>query len=145
MLNVKTIGLAESRKLLEACARRADEIGVPMAFVVVDPSGRVVALHRMDGANWHTMALAEGKAVAATAMRMPSADLGERWKDFPTLSTAAAVAHDGRFLPLRGGLPLIVEGAVVGALGASGGTGAQDADAVGWGIEQAFGTGLPAA
>jgi uncharacterized protein GlcG (DUF336 family) len=55
------------------------------------------------------------------------------------------VAHDGRFLPLRGGLPLVVEGAVVGAVGASGGTGVQDADAVGWGIEQVFGTGQPAA
>ena len=61
-------------------------------------------------------------------MRLPSADLGARWKDFPALTTAATVLNGGHFVPLPGGFPLRVNGQVVGAVGASGGTGAQDAD-----------------
>lgn len=129
MNNTTNIDLSTAASLLAACAERAAEIGVPMAFCVVDTAGRIVALHRMDGAAWHTTGLAQGKATAAAAMRMPTADLGTRWKDFPALATAATVLNDGHFVPLPGGFPLKVDGQTVGALGASGGTGPQDADA----------------
>lgn len=136
MNSVTNIDLATATKLLLRCAERATEIGVPMAFAVVDSAGRLVALHRMDRANWHTCNIAQGKATAAAAMRMPSADLGARWKDAPALTTAAAIQHNGLFVPLPGGLPLKVNGEVVGALGASGGTGAQDSEACHWGLQQ---------
>jgi uncharacterized protein GlcG (DUF336 family) len=140
---IKTIDLGEACRILEGCAKRAAEIGVPMAFAVVDAAGRLVALHRMDGANWQANILAEGKANAAAAMRQPTLELVERWSNFPALVTALSVAHDGRFVPLNGGVPVKVDGVVIGAVGASGGTGAQDADAVSYGIAQAMG-GQPA-
>lgn len=129
MNSVTNIDLETTIRLLGLCAERAGEIGVAMSFSVVDTAGHPVAVHRMDGAGWATLGLAQGKATAAAAMRMPSADLGTRWKDFPALTTAATVLNNGHFVPLPGGFPLKVEGVVVGAIGASGGTGAQDADA----------------
>jgi glc operon protein GlcG len=111
----------------EASARDA---GLAMAFAVVDDGGHLVALHRMDGAPWIAPEVALGKAWTAAAYRGPSAAQGEKMKELHAFSASISAATNGRYTPQIGGLPITDGDTVVGAMGASGGTGQQDEDAV---------------
>jgi glc operon protein GlcG len=111
----------------EAEARNQD---LALAFAVVDQGGHLVALHRMDGAPWIAPEVAIGKAWTAAAYGAPSAAQGEKMKELHAFSAAISVATHGRFTPQIGGLPITEGDAVIGAMGASGGTGRQDEDAV---------------
>ena len=108
-------------------ARRQDLI---LSFAVVDAGGHLVALHRMDGAAFTTPDIALGKAWTAAAYRAPSAATGEKMRDLPVFSASISVMTHGRFTPQIGGLPITDGDAVIGAMGASGGTGQQDEDVV---------------
>jgi glc operon protein GlcG len=112
----------------EEAARRE---GLALAFAVVDAGGHLVALHRMDGAPWVAPEVAVGKAWTAAAYGVPSAAQGEKMRELHAFSASISVATGGRYTPQIGGLPILGEdGAVLGAMGASGGTGQQDEDAV---------------
>ena len=105
--------------------------GLKLAFAVVDAAGHLVALHRMDGAPWIAPDVALGKAWTAAAYGAPSAAQGEKMKELHAFSASISAATHGRFTPQIGGLPITDDGgAVIGAMGASGGTGQQDEDAV---------------
>ncbi len=104
----------------------AQSLGVPMSLAVVDAGGHLVALHRMDGAPWLTAEIAYSKAYTAAAWQRPSAEIGERWRDMPLLAQAVTEMTHGRFVARMGGVPIRRDGAIVGAIGASGGTGEQD-------------------
>ena len=80
----------------------------------------------MDGAPWITPEVALGKAWTAAAYGAPSAAQGEKAKDLIAFAGAISAATHGRYTPQIGALPLYVDGAVAGAVGASGGTGAED-------------------
>ncbi len=108
-------------------ARRQDLI---LSFAVVDAGGHLVALHRMDGAAFTTPDIALGKAWTAAAYRAPSAATGEKMRDLPVFSASISVMTHGRFTPQIGGLPITDGDEVIGAMGASGGTGQQDEDVV---------------
>jgi uncharacterized protein GlcG (DUF336 family) len=85
----------------------------------------------MDGAAWIAPEVALGKAWTAAAYRTPSAAQGEKMKELHAFSSAISAATHGRFTPQIGGLPITDDGgAVIGAMGASGGTGQQDEDVV---------------
>jgi uncharacterized protein GlcG (DUF336 family) len=124
------IGLERALSLLAAGERAASEAGLALAFAVVDAGGHVVAVHRMDGAPWIAPEVALGKAWTAAAYGAPSAAQGEKMRDLPAFSAAISAATGGRFTPQIGGLPVLEGDVVVGAMGASGGTGQQDEDAV---------------
>jgi uncharacterized protein GlcG (DUF336 family) len=108
----------------------ADAIGVPMCFSIVDVAGYTTTLHRMAGAGWATVDLATGKARAAVAFGQPTAELAERWAQASLFTTALIAQTSGSMVPAPGGVLIMSEGEIVGALGASGGTGAQDASVV---------------
>jgi uncharacterized protein GlcG (DUF336 family) len=109
-------------------ARRQD---LALAFAVVDAGGHLVALQRMDGAPWITTEVALGKAWTAAAYQTPSAAQGEKMRELHAFSAAITAATHGRFTPQIGALPITDDGgAVIGAMGASGGTGQQDEDCV---------------
>jgi glc operon protein GlcG len=124
------IGLRRAVDLIAAGERAATEAGLALAFAVVDAGGHVVALHRMDGAPWIAPEVALGKAWTAAAYGLPSAAQGEKMRDLHAFSAAISAATGGRFTPQIGGLPVVEGDQVVGAMGASGGTGQQDEDAV---------------
>jgi glc operon protein GlcG len=124
------IGLERAVALISAGERAAAEAGVALAFAVVDAGGHLVALHRMDGAPWIAPEVAMGKAWTAAAYGAPSAAQGEKMRDLHAFSAAISAATGGRFTPQIGGLPVLDGDEVVGAMGASGGTGQQDEDAV---------------
>ena len=85
----------------------------------------------MDGAPWIAPEVALGKAWTAAAYRAPSAAQGEKMKELHAFSASISAATGGRYTPQIGGLPITDDGgAVIGAMGASGGTGQQDEDAV---------------
>jgi len=126
--NHPKLTLEGGRAVLTAAERRAQEIRVPMNIAVVDDGGHLLVFGRMDGAKPASIAIALIKAQAA-AMRRAStgpAMSGEQ-VNLP-IALGLAVAASAHQTPIRGGIPLFVEGEVVGAIGVSAGTEEQDYD-----------------
>jgi len=121
--------LDEATALLSAARSAADEAGVPMSFAVMDPGGHLVALHRMDGAPWISADVAQGKAWTAAAYGVPSDAQKQKMEPMPNFAGAVTTMTSGRFTPQTGAVPVYRDGTLLGALGASGGTGAQDEEA----------------
>lgn len=129
----------EALQLCAAAREAATGLGVPMSFAVMDPAGHLVALTRMDGAPWISADVAQGKAWTSAAYGVPSAAQKDKMAPMPNFAAAVTAMTHGRFTPQTGAVPVYRDGTLLGALGASGGTGEQDeavcADAVtksGW-------------
>jgi len=118
--------LDEAMSLYAAARDAAADLGVPMSFAVMDDGGHLVALARMDGAPWVSADAAQGKAWTAAAYGAPSAAQKDKMASMPSFATAITAMTHGRFTPQTGAVPVYREGALLGALGASGGTGEQD-------------------
>lgn len=101
---------------------------VALSVAVVDAGGHLVHLTRMDGAAWISPEVATGKAWTASAWRMPSSDQAEKARSLPQFAAAISAATHGRHTPQDGGVPIIHDGELIGAAGASGSTGQHDAD-----------------
>lgn len=114
--------------LLSAAREECTRVGVPMSFAVMDAGGHLVALLRTDGAPWISTDVAQGKAWTAAAYGMPSAGQKSKMEPLPNFSTALSAMTGGRFTPQPGAVPIYADGQLLGALGASGGTGQQDED-----------------
>jgi glc operon protein GlcG len=121
---VLTLDLA--RQLIEAAEAEARERGLALSFVVVDAGGHVVAVARMDDADWITPDVALGKAWTAAAYRAPSAAQGDKAKDLIAFAGSISAATHGRYTPQIGGLPIVLDGAPAGGMGASGASGQED-------------------
>lgn len=117
--------------ILEKAQSIAEEMGVPpMAFAIVDEAGHLVALHSMDNGRWISSEIAQAKAVTSAAFKTPSGELGERMRENPFFVNAISALTRGKFVASKGGLPIMVDGEIVGAIGASGGTGEQDENVI---------------
>ena len=119
-----TLDLA--RRLIEVGEEEARRQELRLSFAIVDAGGHVVAIARMDGADWITPEVALGKAWTAAAFRAPSDAQGQKAKDLVAFAGAISAATHGRYTPQIGGLPIVVEGEPAGAMGASGATGQED-------------------
>ena len=99
----------------------------PMAIAVLDASGQLMAFARQDGASMFRFDIARAKAWGAVGMGVSSRVLGQRAQDNPNFFVSLAATADGKFLPQTGAV-LIKDAAgnVLGAVGASGGTGDED-------------------
>src|SRR4051812_16402069 len=124
------ITLDRALALIAAGGEEAHRQDLSLAFAVVDDGGHLVALHRMDDAPWIAPEVAIGKAWTAAAYGAPSAAQGEKMRELHAFSAAISAATGGRYTPQIGGLPIVEDGELIGAMGASGGTGQQDEDAV---------------
>ncbi len=122
----KKLTLDFTQKLLLQAQKFAGELGKPMTFAVVDAGGHLIALHRMDGARFITAEIATGKAYTSAAWGVPSGEMRERAKNLPNFSTAISAMTHGRHTPQTGAVPIMMDGELVGAIGASGGTGEED-------------------
>lgn len=123
--------LAMAVDILEKAQSIAEEMGVPpMAFAIVDAAGHLVALHNMDNGRWISPKIAQAKAVTSAAFREESGKLGERMSGNPSFVSAMSALTQGHFVASKGGLPILMDGEVIGAIGASGGTGDQDEDVI---------------
>ena len=127
--NHPKLTLAGARAVLEAAERRAQEIRVPLVIAVVDEGGHLLLFERMDGAKPSSIAIAIVKAHAAALRRAPTGPVMSSEQLNLSVSFGLAIANPLEQTPLRGGVPLIVGGQVVGAIGASAGTEDEDVDA----------------
>lgn len=124
-----------SRALLAALAK-AEAIGVRLSVAVVDATGNPVALARMTGARRGTTSFAcQGKAMVAAIWGVPSAEVAARFATNSAIAEHAQALYGHRLLFLGGGLPLKHGDEVVGAIAASGGTGAEDLEVATAGAE----------
>lgn len=117
-----TLTHAGALRILEGAVAKARAIGVPQCIAVVDPGGNLLAFVRMDGAKVLSQISATQKAITAASSRAATGGTPE------DLALKLAVATDGRVTNLKGGLPIIVEGQCIGAIGVGSGTGDQDVE-----------------
>ncbi len=125
-MSILTLDLA-NRIIATALAASKENGYKPMGVVVLDESGNLKAGQREDGASMFRIDVATGKAWAAVGMGVATRVLAQRAKDNPNFFiTLASTAH-GKFLPQTGAV-LIKDAAgnILGAAGASGGTGDED-------------------
>jgi glc operon protein GlcG len=110
-----------ARRALGAAEKEATRRGLKLSIAVVDAAGHLLAFQRMDNARLITVDVAIGKARTAAYLRSPSKALEETING----GRAALLAIE-RIMPVQGAVPIIVDGAVVGAIGASGASPADD-------------------
>jgi glc operon protein GlcG len=120
--------LEGAQLVLAAAQARAMEIKVPMDIAVVDDGAHLLAFVRMDGAKLSSVEIAIHKAQGAAIRRLPTAPARTGDEVNVALSLGLALATQGRQIPVRGGIPLLIDGICVGAIGVSNGTEDQDVD-----------------
>ncbi|HEV7640042.1 MAG TPA: heme-binding protein [Gaiellaceae bacterium] len=123
--------------VIASARRKAEAIGVAMNIAVVDEGNNLVAFQRMDGAWLGSIDIAKGKAYTARAFNMSTKDLAPLCQPGEPLF-GIHVSNNGRLIVFAGGIPLERAGAVVGAIGVSGGSVEQDQEVAEAGSE-AFG------
>jgi glc operon protein GlcG len=130
-----TIGptLEEATKALGAAIAVLEKMSVAESCVVVDSRGDIVALHRMDRARFYLNDIAQGKALASVMFGLPGRALAPM-ANVPWFQNMNFIVQ-ARVGPGQGGLPIIRNNEIYGAIGCSGGTGQQDEDAAQAGIE----------
>jgi len=131
--------LVQANKIIETALAMAREKGYrAMAVVVLDDAGHVRAVQREDGASMFRVDIASGKAWAAVGMGAASRALGERAKGNPTFYGALAATAQGKFLAQTGAVIIKNStGDIIGAVGASGGSGDEDESICMAGVEAA--------
>ena len=120
------VSSALARQLIEAARRHADGLGKGFTIAIVDASGVLKALDRMDGAPLISIQIAQDKAYTAVGFGMPSGAWHDFIKDDPPLAAGAPTGID-RLVVFGGGFPITVDGACVGGIGVSGGHYSEDA------------------
>jgi glc operon protein GlcG len=126
--NNPKLTLEGAQLVLVAAQARAVEIKVPMDIAIVDDGAHLLAFARMDGAKLSSVEIAIRKAQGAAIRRLPTAPVRTGEEVNVVLSMGLALATQGRQIPVRGGIPLLVDGVCVGAIGVSNGTEDQDVD-----------------
>jgi uncharacterized protein GlcG (DUF336 family) len=117
---VSALSLEQARACVTRGVARARELGFVVAIAVVDEAGHLIACDRMDGALWVTPEIARAKANAAAGFRASTLDLEERFSKRMLFADNVATLGDYAFVFGRGGVPLVEDGRVVGAVGVSG-------------------------
>ncbi len=121
--------LAALKLMAEAAEARASEIGVPIVFAGVDSGGNLMLLHRMADSLLGSIDIAVNKAYTSAAFKLPTAALADPSRPAGELH---GIQHTnaGRVIVFGGGLPVFSGGRIVGGIGVSGGTVAQDVDII---------------
>ena len=136
--NHPKLHLAGAQRIVEGGLAKAREMKLAVNVAVVDDGGHLLAFARMDGARPASVYTSLTKATAAATLRQatgPSPAGAVQTDTLLSLSLQnAASAGGGRMTSLKGGVPIVVDGQVVGAVGVGGGTGEQDSEVARAGI-----------
>ena len=125
--------LAAARRVVAAVLAEGRAMGVPLSAAVIDAGDQLVAFERMDAADLVSTSLALDKAYSALMNRMPTGDLGPYAQPGAEFYGYESLSG-GRMVVFGGGLPLVRDGVLVGAIGVSGGSAEQDAQAAEAGV-----------
>jgi glc operon protein GlcG len=125
------INLEQAKKVMAGAEAEAKKNNWPVAIVILDSGGQMVMMQRLDNTQWGSIDIAKEKARSAVALRRPTKALQD------------AIAQGGvnlRFLStgfsvLEGGIPIVVDGKIIGSVGVSGVTSQQDAQTAQAGID----------
>ena len=118
-----SITLAQARQVAEAALAPAHANDWTMVIAIVDPGGYLVYLEKMDQTQVGSIAIAESKARSAAIFKRPTQAFQER---LASGGDGLLVLRLKDAIPVEGGLPIVVDGQLVGALGVSGGSSAED-------------------
>lgn len=121
----KRITLAAAKLMGEKALEKCEEIGKPFVFSVVDAGGHVLYTQRMEDAFVTSIGIAIDKAFTAATMKRGTHMLTDKVKPESELF-GLNNTNNGRIIPFGGGLPVIIDGEVIGGVGASGGAVEED-------------------
>ena len=124
---LRSIGITEARTLIDGARHRAHQIGVPMCIAVADHAGILIAFLREDAAKPTSVSIAIDKAFTAAGARNPTSFYA-RASQPGAPAWGIDKTNGGHFTVIGGGAPILEDGVVVGGIGISGGTSAQDED-----------------
>jgi uncharacterized protein GlcG (DUF336 family) len=134
---IERLDLDDARQLIAGATTKAEELGIPMCIAVVDESGFLIAFERMEGGKPLSTHLAQDKAFTAAVSFKTTADYNEICVP-GNLTNGINGTLGGRFTTVGGGIPIKMEGVVVGAIGLSGGKPEQDIECAEAGIASLF-------
>ncbi len=121
-------------KILDAAMAKAAEMGVPQCISVVDAGGHLLAFSRMDGAFVLSIDSSLMKAMTAASYGEPTGHIPEG------VDLKLAIATQGKRVNLPGGLPIVVDGHLVGGIGVGSGAGHEDLEVANAGLAAIPGT-----
>ena len=125
MLTIKRLEIEEAQILIDGAAAKAREITVPMCIAVCDESGHLIRFDRMDGGKVSSISIAIDKAFTGAVARRGTHVYNQLC--VPGNQTFGIhITNEGHFSVIGGGLPVFVDGEIVGGIGLSSGTAEQD-------------------
>lgn len=134
MLSIQRLDQQDCKLLIEGARNKAVAIGIPMCIAITDESGNLLTFERMDGGKVSSITIAQDKSFTASAARKATHDYNA--VNVPgNLAFGIHTEVDGRISSVGGGLPVIVNGEVVGGIGLSSGTPAQDMECAQAGLD----------
>lgn len=129
-----SVSLELAKKLMDRVEAYARSKGMACVIAVDDAHGNPVAVHVMENAFLVSYQVATQKAYTAVAVKMSTMELSRMVQPGGTFYGLEAM-HDGKIVAFGGGVPLKIEGTIVGGLGISGGTGEEDNDVAVYGLK----------
>ena len=117
------ISLDQARTIVASARQAASQRRFSMAFAVVEPGGQLVLFEKMDGTQYGSEIVAPEKARTAARFKRPT----KSFSDAVAAGRVAVLSLPG-IVAVEGGVPIVVQGRIVGALGVSGGTSEQDGE-----------------
>ena len=129
-----SVSLELAKKLMDQVEAYARSKGMACVIAVDDAHGNPVAVHVMENAFLVSYQVATQKAYTAVAVKMSTMELSRLVQPGGTFYGLEAM-HDGKIVAFGGGVPLKIDGTIVGGLGISGGTGEEDNDVAVYGLK----------
>jgi glc operon protein GlcG len=133
MHQVATLGHVDAQRAIQAIQAELQKRGQAAVIAVADAHGELISLLRLDGAPLPAIVIATNKAWTAARERKPTRELGQTARD-PVNGFDMAYYGDPRYIGWGGGMPVIINGAVVGSVAVSGLPEHEDMDLVQIGV-----------
>ncbi|WP_250673605.1 heme-binding protein [Paraclostridium ghonii] len=122
---IKELSLDIVKEMAKAAEQKAQEMNVPVIFAAVDSGANLMLMHRMEEAFITSIDIAINKAYTAACLKQGSHNIAQCVQPGQSLY-GLQLTNNCKIVPFGGGLPVIVDGKVVGAVGVSGGTVEED-------------------